>query len=59
MTGEELRQIREDAGLTQAALAYQLGVSLTTVSRWENGRAKLSPLAQYAISMWLKNNKEG
>lgn len=35
MTGEELKTWRIKAGLTQAQLAEQLGVSSNTVARWE------------------------
>lgn len=34
---EQIRQWRQDAGLTQAALAKKIGVELATVSRWERG----------------------
>lgn len=33
-----LMKLREDAGLTQKQLAQALGVTITTVSAWENGR---------------------
>lgn len=36
---ETLRPLRQQAGLTQAALAERLGVSDRAVSRWENGAA--------------------
>lgn len=35
--GALLRQLRLDAGLTQEALAVELGVSNRSVSRWERG----------------------
>lgn len=35
MTGNELRSWRTKAGLTQAQLAEQLGVTSNTVARWE------------------------
>lgn len=35
MTGEELRARREKLGMSQAKLAIQLGVSQTTITRWE------------------------
>lgn len=36
---EALRQIRDLRGLSQEALASQLGVSFTSVNRWERGKA--------------------
>lgn len=35
-----IRRIRRKHDLTQEALARQLGVSVTTVNRWENGHAR-------------------
>jgi transcriptional regulator with XRE-family HTH domain len=34
---EKIRTAREGDGLTQEALARQIGVSMMTVSRWEHG----------------------
>ncbi len=38
LDGERIRSIREDKGLTQLYLAEVVGVSVDTVSRWENNR---------------------
>ena len=35
--GKRVRQARDRVGLTQEELARKLGVSRTTVLRWENG----------------------
>lgn len=40
MTPTEIRQLRIDAGLTQARFALRLGVSLKTVQSWEGGWRK-------------------
>ncbi len=45
----DIKEIRKQLKLTQEQLAHKLGVSWTTVSRWENGRSKPSPLALKAI----------
>lgn len=37
MTGEEIRLLRKEMGLTQQALAAKLGVSFAAVNRWERG----------------------
>ena len=41
----DVKRIREVLKLTQAELAYKLGVSHVTVNRWERGKVKPSPLA--------------
>ncbi|MBO6259304.1 MAG: helix-turn-helix domain-containing protein [Lachnospiraceae bacterium] len=37
-TNDEIRTIRNNAGMTQTTLAKYLGVSKKTVEAWENGR---------------------
>ncbi len=41
-----IHKLREALDLTQEAFARELGVSFTTVSRWENGHGTPSPLAK-------------
>ncbi|MDB5057209.1 MAG: CRISPR-associated protein Cse2 family [Chloroflexi bacterium] len=41
MTGEELRAWRERLGLSQEGLAQSLGVSQTTITRWERNAANI------------------
>ena len=41
----QIRKLRYAMKLTQEEFATQLGVACLTVNRWENGRAKPSPLA--------------
>ena len=38
-------ELRKRLGMTQEQLARELGVTVGTVNRWENGRFKPSPLA--------------
>jgi putative transcriptional regulator len=40
-----IRETRCRLGLTQEKFAATLGVTLPTISRWENGRTRPSPLA--------------
>ena len=40
---EKIKELREEAGLTQEQLAEMLGVQRNTIWRWENQRANLSP----------------
>jgi putative transcriptional regulator len=44
-----VRELRNLLGLTQEKLAARLGVTFLTINRWENGRAKPSPLALKGI----------
>ena len=50
----DIKQIREKLKLTQEQLAGELGVSFTTVNRWERGHAKPSPLAKKCIELLIK-----
>lgn len=36
--GEKIRKLREAAGMSQSALAAQIGVDTSSVSLWENGK---------------------
>jgi transcriptional regulator with XRE-family HTH domain len=42
MTGEELKILREKAGLTQIELAEKIGTFHPVISGWENGKHKIS-----------------
>lgn len=44
-----VREIRRRLGLTQEKFAARLGVTFPTVNRWENGKARPSPLAAQKI----------
>ncbi len=49
MTGEEVKEMRKDFGLSQERFAHLIGVSLQTVNRWEKGWSKPSILAEERI----------
>lgn len=62
---EKLIVLRDKAGISQMALAHQLGVSRQAVSRWESGDTtpstdKLKALAKiYDVSLdWLCNDSD-
>lgn len=44
-----IRKLRLALGLTQEQFAARLGVSFSTVNRWENSRGYPSPLAMKRI----------
>ena len=48
-----IRDLRLRMGLTQEKFAASLGVTFPTINRWENGRAKPSPLAMEKIEALL------
>lgn len=50
-----VRELRERTGLTQEKFAAMLGVTFPTINRWENGRAKPSPLAMQRIEELIRN----
>ena len=49
-----IRELRQRTGLTQEKFAAKLGVTFPTINRWENGRAKPSPLAIQRIEELLR-----
>jgi len=49
-----VRALRERTGLSQEKFAAKLGVTAPTINRWENGRAKPSPLALSQIEKLSK-----
>jgi len=51
----KIRQIRLKMNLTQEQFAELLGVDPRSVSRWENGHHKPSPMAQKLIEMIVKS----
>ncbi len=52
--GKLVRSLRLETGLTQEKFAAQLGVSFPTINRWENNRAKPSPLAVEKIDKMVR-----
>ena len=48
-TSTMVRRLRGALGLTQENLARELGVTLSTVYRWEKGRSRPSGLALKAL----------
>lgn len=52
--GQLIRRLRLVAGLTQEQFAASLGVTYSTINRWENKRSQPSPLAMEKIERMLK-----
>jgi len=47
--GEAIMYFRGELCLTQEDFAREVGVTLSTINRWENNRARPSPLALSAL----------
>jgi len=58
MTAEELKRLRQRAGLTQKALAGLLGVARITVVRWETGERGISRVTELAIRYVLERQRK-
>ncbi|WP_257209578.1 helix-turn-helix domain-containing protein [Nostoc linckia] len=51
--GQIIHDLRLAFGLTQEQLATSLGVTYSTINRWENGRSTPSPMAMKLIEQKL------
>ena len=49
-----IRELRQRTELTQEKFAAKLGVTFPTINRWENGKARPSPLALKQIKDLLQ-----
>ena len=59
-TSKMIKELRVTLGLTQEQLAAKIGVTYSTINRWENGKSTPSPLAMLRIEELqnqLKENK--
>jgi transcriptional regulator with XRE-family HTH domain len=53
---EIIKILRTALGLTQEQFAAKVGVTYTTVNRWENSKGQPSPLAMLRIEELQKKN---
>lgn len=51
--GKLVRSLRDLLGLSQEKLAAKVGVTFSSVNRWENGHTKPSPLAMKQLEELL------
>ncbi|MDZ8089170.1 MAG: helix-turn-helix transcriptional regulator [Nostoc sp. DedQUE12b] len=56
--GKLIRELRGITGLTQEQFTTSLGITYSTVNRWEKGHAKPSSLAMQKIEGMLKEMGE-
>lgn len=52
-----IKQLRQSQFMSQEAFAKEIGVSFTTVNRWETGKSKPSYKAMKTIDDYCKNKK--
>lgn len=53
-----IKELRSELGLTQEQFASKVGVTFSTVNRWESGKSKPSPLACQRLHGLLKQLKK-
>jgi len=53
--GELIRELRLSAGLTQEQFGAVIGVTYSTINRWENAKSKPSPLAMEKVRTMLQD----
>ena len=53
----KIRRLRSKLGLTQEQFAAKVGVTFSTVKRWESGKSKPSPLAMRQIEELMERTE--
>ena len=54
-----IKDLRRRLGLTQRAFGEAIGATITTVSRWENGKMRPLPVYQQIIRELEEKQSEG
>ena len=55
MTPDQIKQARQQLGLTQAAMAKAMGIGARKWERWEGGHSPISPEGARLVEMLLKH----
>ena len=55
MTPSQLKQARQQLGLTQAAMAKAMGIGTRKWERWEGGHSPISPEGARLVEIILKH----
>lgn len=53
---ELLKTVRKELGLSQAELANVIFVTVTTISRWENGKSLPTRIARETLADYCEKN---
>ena len=56
MLSDEIKKTRQKSILTQTEFAKEIGVSFSTVNRWESGKGKPNLTAMKAIKEYCSKN---
>lgn len=56
MTKEQLKQARQQLGLTQAAMAAKMGIILRKWERWEGGHSPISAEGETLLRLLVEMN---
>lgn len=51
-----VKNVREQLNITQEQLAHELGISFSTINRWENGHTSPSKLAKVRLIGFCYSN---
>ena len=54
MTKEQLKQARQQLGLTQSGMAKVMGIGTRKWERWEGGHSQISPEGARLVEILLK-----
>ncbi|MBU8933436.1 MAG: helix-turn-helix domain-containing protein [candidate division Zixibacteria bacterium] len=54
---QKIKKLRKRLNLTQEQFAFKIGVTFSTVNRWENNRGRPSPLAMRRIDELIEEHK--
>lgn len=53
-----VKEVRKQLRISQEELAHELGVSFSTINRWENGKAVPSKLAQRQFDQFCAKKRK-
>ena len=56
MTPEQIKQARQQLGLTQAAMAKAMGIGTRKWERWEGGHSPISPEGARLVELLVQLN---
>lgn len=56
LSASEVRYLRKEMELSQAALGAMLGVSSQTIALWEKGKSKITPTADRLLRLVVKGH---